>query len=216
MRMSGKSMDFRSLLDKAASSHGHLCGGMPLGVRMSIVGLRELDTIDPSKRHDLIVFAEIDRCITDAISVATGCTPGRRNLKLVNYGKFAATFVNTSNGRAVRISLRKDAINSAIRFAERNGWIAPGERIEEFSEREKEIIIRAYTEMPETDLIVVEKVKVKVPSEDLPSRPTHIVSCNLCGESIFDHKEILREGRVFCRSCALGAYYEKNQEDRLD
>lgn len=85
--------------------------------------------MDPSKRHDLVVFAEINCCIADAISVTTGCTLGRRNLKLVNQGKFAATFSNISNGKAVRISSRKDARNSAMRWAERNGWIALGERI---------------------------------------------------------------------------------------
>jgi formylmethanofuran dehydrogenase subunit E len=207
--MSGESMNLRALLDKAASSHGHLCGGMPLGIRMGIAGLRELAMISPSKRHDLIVFAEIDRCITDAISVATGCTPGRRNLKLINYGKFAATFVNISNGRAVRISSRKDARDSAMRYAERNGWIAPGERIQEFSDRERELILKAYTEMPEEDLILIERVRVNVPKEELPSRPTHIVACKLCGELIFDHKEIVKEESVLCRSCGFGAYYER-------
>ena len=77
----------------------------------------------------MVVFAEINCCIADAISVTTGCTLGRRNLKLVNQGKFAATFSNISNGKAVRISSRKDARNSAMRWAERNGWIALGERI---------------------------------------------------------------------------------------
>jgi formylmethanofuran dehydrogenase subunit E len=208
MTMSGESMDLRSLLDKAASSHGHLCGGMPLGIRMGIAGLRELDMIDPSKRHDLMVFAEIDRCITDAISVATGCTLGRRNLKLVNYGKFAATFVNISNGRAVRVSSRTDARDAAMRFAEKNGWILPGEQIQEFSDREKELIIKGYTEMPEEDLIQIRKVRVNVPSDELPGRPTHIVACASCGELIFDHKEIVKGERVLCRSCTSGAYYD--------
>jgi formylmethanofuran dehydrogenase subunit E len=206
--MNEKSIDIRSLLVKAASSHGHLCGGMPLGIRMGIAGLRELDMMDPSKRHDLVVFAEIDRCITDAISVATGCTPGRRNLKLVDYGKFAATFVDISSGRAVRVSSRRDARDAAMRYAEKNGWIRPGEQIKEFTDREKELIIKGYTEMPEEHLIQIKKVKVSIPADDLPGRPTHIVACALCGEEIFDHKEIVKEQRVLCRSCASGAYYE--------
>jgi formylmethanofuran dehydrogenase subunit E len=207
--MNPELVDFKSLLNKAASSHGHLCGGMPLGIRMGIAGLRELDMMDPSKRQDLIVFAEIDRCITDAISVATGCTLGRRNLKLVNYGKFAATFVNFSNGKAVRVMSRRDARDSAMRFAERNGWTAPGEQIREFSEREKEILIKAYTQMPEANLILIEKVKVNVPMGELPGRPTHIVACSSCGELVYDHKEITKEGRILCKSCASGAYYER-------
>lgn len=206
--MSGKLMDLKSLLDKAASSHGHLCGGMPLGIRMGMAGLRELDMMDPAKRSDLIIFAEIDRCITDAISVATGCTLGRRNLKLVSYGKFAATFVNVSSSRAVRISSRKDARDAAMRFAEKNGWLLPGEQIQAFSDREKELIIKGYMEMPEDELILIREVKVSVPTNELPGRPTHIVACASCDELIFDHKEIVKEERVLCRSCASGAYYE--------
>jgi len=202
-------VNLKSLLEKAAASHGHLCSGMPLGIRMGMAGLRELQMTDPSTRRNLVVFAEIDRCITDAISTATGCTPGRRNLKLVDYGKFAATFVNISDGRAVRVSSRKDSRNAAIRFAEEKGWIIRGERIQEFSEREKEIIIRSYTEMPETDLILVEKVKVNVPKEEAPGRPTRIVACSSCGEIIYDHKEMIKEGRIFCKSCANGAYYQR-------
>jgi len=207
--MNGQPNDLKFLLDKAAASHGHLCGGMPLGIRMGIAGLRELEMMDPAKRRDLIVFTEIDRCITDAISVVTGCTPGRRNLKLVNYGKFAATFVNTSIDKAIRVSSRKGARDAAIRFAFEKGWALPGERIKEFSYREKELIIKGYTEMPEEELISIRKVKVKIPNEELPSRPTHIVTCASCGEEIFDHKEIVRDGRVLCRSCASGAYYER-------
>lgn len=157
----------------------------------------------------MIIFVEIDRCITDAIQVATGRTLGRRNLKLVNYGKFAATFVDTSNGRAVRISSRKDARNLAMRFAERKGWIVRGEQIGEFSKRERDLIVRAYSEMPEAELVTIEKVRVDLPKEEIPGPPTHIVPCTECGELVFDHKETVKEGRVLCRSCASGAYYQR-------
>lgn len=207
--MNRDSANLKSLLDKASEAHGHLCGGMPLGIRMGMAGLRELGMTDPTMRDDLIVFAEIDRCITDAISIATRCTPGRRNLKLVNYGKFAATFVNISNGRAVRISSRKDSRDAAVKFAQSKGWIAPDERIEEFSAREKEIIIRSYIEMPESDLIFIERVKVDVPEEELPSRPTHIVACDSCRELVYDHKETVKDGQILCKSCAYGAYYQE-------
>ena len=175
---------------------------------MAMTALRELQMTDPSKRQSLIIFVEIDRCISDAIQAATGRSLGRRNLKLVNYGKFAATFVDTSNGRAVRIASRKDARDLAMRFAEREGWIAPGEQIMEFSEREKDIIVRAYSEMPEAQLMTIEQVRVRLPKEEMPGRPTHIVACTACGELVFDHKETVKEGRVLCRSCAFGAYYE--------
>jgi formylmethanofuran dehydrogenase subunit E len=180
---------------------------------MALAGLRELGmNDDPSKRENLVTFVEVERCIADAIQIVTGCTVGRRNLKLVNVGKFAATFVDASNGRGVRISSRKDARASAMRFAERNGWVASGEPIEEFSEREKEMIVRAYSEMPESEMFAVEKVRVSVPKKEHHSGAKEPVVCSACGELIFDHIEIVKEKRVFCRSCASGAYYESQPD----
>lgn len=201
--------DFRSLLDKAVSFHGHVCGGQPLGVRMAMAGLRELGMTNPSETDNLVVFVEIDRCIADAIQIVTGCTLGRRRLKLINHDKFAATFLDISNGKAVRISSKKDARAMAMKYAGTKGWIMPGERLEEFSEREKMIIIKAYSEMPEADLISIEKVRVNLPEEEAPGPAMHVVTCDSCGELIFDHKEIARESRVLCGSCASGPYYEK-------
>ena len=47
-----------------------------------------------------MVFVEIDRCTTDAIMALTGCRPGKRSMKIRDYGKMAATFINleTSQG----------------------------------------------------------------------------------------------------------------------
>ena len=206
-------MNFKTLLDSAASFHGHLCGGQAIGVRMALAGLRELGMDDdPSKRENLVTYVEVERCIADAIQIVTGCTVGRRNLKLVNVGKFAATFVDVSNGKGVRISSRKDTHASAMNFAERNGWIASGEPIEEFSQREKEIIIRAYSEMPESDMFAIEKVRVNVPKKEHRGGPKQPVVCSSCGELIFDQMEIVKEKRVFCRSCASGAYYENRPD----
>jgi formylmethanofuran dehydrogenase subunit E len=202
-------MDFETLLDRAAAFHGHLCGGQAMGVRMALAGLRELRMDDPSKRENLVTFVEAERCIADAIQIVTGCTLGRRNLKLVNIGKFAATFVDISNGEGVRISSRKDAHASAMRFAERSGWLARGEIIEEFSEPEKRMIIRAYSGMPESEMFVIEKVRVSVPKKEQRGAHKEPVACSSCGELIFDQMEIIKQKRILCRSCASGAYYRR-------
>ena len=57
----------------------------------------------------LVVLVEIDRCATDAIQALTGVSLGKRTLKHVDYGKMAATFVDTASGRAVRVAAREDA-----------------------------------------------------------------------------------------------------------
>src|SRR5579875_3997885 len=93
------------LLHQAERAHGHLCAGQILGVRMAILGCRRLGIEDPrgKDRKRLVTYVEIDRCATDAIGVVTGCRLGKRALKFRDWGKMAATFVDLSTNRAIRI-----------------------------------------------------------------------------------------------------------------
>ena len=88
--------NFEAFLTESVRTHGHLCAGQVLGVRMSMLGLREIGIRDPKgkDRKNLIVFVEMDRCATDAIQSVTGCSLGKRSMKFMDYGKMAATFLN--------------------------------------------------------------------------------------------------------------------------
>src|ERR1700677_2978352 len=99
------SANLDELLREAEVAHGHLCAGQVLGVRMAMLAMRELGVGDPRvrvlengelnpDRKRLVTFVEIDRCATDAIGVVTGCRVGKRALKLRDFGKMAATFVD--------------------------------------------------------------------------------------------------------------------------
>ena len=94
-----------TLLKECELLHGHMCAGQLLGARMALLGCREIGIDDPrgADRKKLIVWVEIDRCMTDAISAVTGVRLGKRSLKYIDYGKVAATFLNTQLNRAVRI-----------------------------------------------------------------------------------------------------------------
>jgi len=74
---------------------------------MALAGLRELGLDQPGPASGLIVYMEIDRCGADAVQAITGCSLGHRTLKFRDLGKFAATFVDTNNGRAVRVSVHE-------------------------------------------------------------------------------------------------------------
>jgi formylmethanofuran dehydrogenase subunit E len=184
------------LLERAESSHGHMCAGQVLGVRMAIVGCERIGIADPrgADRKNLLVFVEIDRCAADAIHTVTGCRLGKRTLKYYDYGKLAATFLNTKTGVAVRVV----ALDSSREEADR---CFP--EIESKYERQ----LRAYKTMPEEALFKIERVKVNVATQDQPGRPVSRVSCDECGEGINDRRELIRDGRTLCRACAGDAYY---------
>src|SRR3712207_9033586 len=74
-------------------------------------------------RKKLVVWVEIDRCMADAVGAVTGARLGRRSLKYFDYGKVAATFLNTETGEAVRVV----ALEESRRLAdERHPEIAIG------------------------------------------------------------------------------------------
>jgi len=185
----------------AALSHGHMCPGQVLGVRMAMRGLRELGFDDPGKyRKRLLTFVEIDRCATDAVSLVTGCRLGKRSLKFVDYGKVAATFVDMETQHAVRVVAREDSRSKAkSMFPE----------LADESKRQLE----AYKVMNDSELFIITPVKVSLKSEDMPGRPRSRVACEECGEGVNDGRERRLGGRVLCRSCAGESYYEQVTSD---
>ena len=183
-------------LTLAAERHKHLCPGQVLGVRMAMLGLASLGIADPeANARRLVTFVEIDRCATDAVSVVTGCSLGRRSLKYVDYGKVAATFVDLETGVAIRVCARDD---SRVKAKEMFPEIAKPYRQQ----------LEAYKVMKDSDLFTVQNVTVTLPPEDLPGGPRSRVACDLCGEGINNGREIRREGRVLCRACAGEGYYK--------
>jgi formylmethanofuran dehydrogenase subunit E len=66
---------FEALLKGTSNAHGHLCPGQVVGVRMAMEGCRLIGLDNPAdlpQIKKLIVYVEIDRCATDAISFVTG------------------------------------------------------------------------------------------------------------------------------------------------
>lgn len=186
------------LLERAQSSHGHICAGQVLGVRMAMIGCEAIGISDPrgAERKSLIVFVEIDRCAADAIHTVTGCRLGKRTLKYYDYGKLAATFLNTKSGEAVRLVALDSSRDEADRYFP---------EIENKYERQ----LRAYKTLPVESLFKIERVAVNVPTQDQPGRPVSRVSCHDCGEGINDRREVVRDGRTLCRACSGDAYYTR-------
>ena len=142
-----------------------------------------------------MTFVEIDRCVTDAIPIVTGCRLGKRALKFRDFGKVAATFCDLRDHRAVRIAARESAKQRA---AELHPEIAGRNQQQ----------MRAYREMPDEELFEIQWVRVTIGPEDLPGYKAPRAICAECGEGISFKREILRDGRTLCRSCAGERYYD--------
>lgn len=182
-------------IERANVAHGHTCAGQILGIRLSLLGLKELGIDDPIKeRKRLITIVEIDRCATDAVQLVTGCRLGKRALKFKDFGKVAATFMDLKTGRAIRIVAREESKQKARQM---------------FPELDKEEgQRRAYRQLSDEDLFSRQWVRVALPEEDMPGYRAPRVVCAQCGEGINFKREVQRDGRLLCRACAGERYYE--------
>ena len=190
-------LNFELLLEESVSVHGHLCAGQVLGVRMSLLGLRQIGIHDPkgADRKQLIVFVEMDRCATDAVQSVTGCSLGRRTMKFMDFGKMAATFVNLETERAVRVLAREESRQMAKALFPHVKNRHAGQ-------------LQAYRIMGDEDLFEVTPVEVQLRPEDMPGRPLTRVRCEACGEHVQDGREVRRQGVVICKACSGNSYYK--------
>jgi len=186
------SLDFSNyemLLAEAGRYHGDVCAGIQSGTRMTMCGLRRLGITDPlgPDRHKLMVFVEIDRCATDAIMALTGCRPGKRTMKIRDYGKMAATFILLGTGRAVRVA-RKESKNAS--------GVDP---------------LPDFATAPDEDLFSITEVEVPLRPEDMPGKPIRWSRCGHCGETVLDGREIEVSGQAFCKPCHEKANYYRTR-----
>ena len=187
------------LLKECERLHGHMCAGQLLGTRMALLGCKMIGIDDPrgADRKKLIVWVEIDRCMADAVSAVTGVRLGKRSLKYVDYGKVAATFLNTENERAVRIV----ALESARTLAD--------ERYPEI-ENKRQRQFQAYSDATDDDLFKTELVSIQLRDLDAPGSPRSRVTCVVCGEGVNDGREVVdANGDALCRGCHSGTYYSR-------
>jgi formylmethanofuran dehydrogenase subunit E len=179
----------------AETAHGHLCAGQVLGVRLAMLGLRELGITDPVKeRKRLVTYVEIDRCVTDAVALVANCRLGKRALKFYDWGKVAATFVDLQTGRAIRVAAKESS-------KQRARDMFPGMDKERGQQQ-------AYRELPDEELFETQWVRVDVKPEDSPGFKGPRVVCAQCGEGVNFRREVVVDGRTLCRACAGQSYYE--------
>jgi formylmethanofuran dehydrogenase subunit E len=193
---------FDELLQESSAIHSHHCAGQVLGVRMAMVGCREVCIDEPKGCKKLVLYVEMDRCATDAVQAVTGCSLGKRTLKFLDYGKMAATFVNTETQQAVRVLAKDDARALAPRYVQDGA-------------NPREAQKQAYRIMPEDTLFSVMPVSLRVPAQEMPGYRGDRVQCEACGEGINYHREVRVNGRTLCIPCSQGGLLPNSKAETI-
>ncbi len=148
----------------------------------------------PQENKRVFAFVETDGCLVDGITAATGCASGNRTMRLLDYGKTAATFVDTVSNRALRILPSRESRTRAYAYAPdaADRWHAQ---------------FAAYQVMPLDELLAAQPVTLTLSMAAIISQHGLRAVCEECGEDIINEREIRKAERVLCRSCAGDSYY---------
>ncbi|MFN8523916.1 MAG: FmdE family protein [Chloroflexota bacterium] len=189
----GADLELERCLARASADHRRLCPRQVLGARIGQHAgvLFNIDLPQSAKR--LLAIVETDGCAVDGIASATGCTVGRRTMRVLDHGKVAATFVDTRTGAAVRVWPHPEARTLAAGYA-------PGARDRWHAQRD------GYRRMPVSELLLARPVRLTMPLPALLGQAGVRVDCAGCGEEIMNQREVQRADQVLCRACAGEAY----------
>lgn len=159
---------------KAVAFHGHECPGLAIGVKACIAAIEKMG-IDPAEDEELVCITETDACGVDAIQSLLSCTIGKGNLIYKERGKQAFTFINRTNGKAMRFYLK--ARNEGRERAEYQNYLltAPVDEVFDYKE-----------------------VEIDLPEE---ARIFGSFACEICGETAAENNIRIQEGKKVCLDC---------------
>lgn len=169
-------------LDEVIAFHGHCCPGLTIGYRAAQIALRALG-VERAQDEELVAICETDACGVDAVQYLTGCTLGKGNLILRDWGKQVFTFGRRADGKMIRVAMRYGALDGV-------GGDTP-------EETRRARIDRLQTG-PEAELFDVRWVDVLLPSK---ARVFRSVRCSQCGEGVMEARAHLRDGQPVCPEC---------------
>lgn len=186
----------QELLDASAADHSHLCPRQVIGVRMGILAADIFDLDLPQTKKRLLAIVESDGCFADGIAAATGATVGHRTMRVEDYGKIAAVFVDTKTNKVVRIAPALDVRERAKAYA------PEGETRHYFAQ------LHGYQIMPLDEMFFSEDVILHASIKEIVSRPGVRTNCDSCGEEIINEREVNHESLRLCLTCAGHTYYQ--------
>ena len=140
---------FDVILKKAEEFHGHLGPFLVLGVRMGLIGVRELEV--KGNEEKLLVTAMLRNsvpfsCVTDGIQVATKCTIGNKKLRLKGSSGIAARF-ELQRGEQVTVT-----VNPATFGRLKNELLSENVPLEEVRK-----LAQLVASMPEEELFIIRR-----------------------------------------------------------
>ncbi|MCE4610815.1 MAG: FmdE family protein [Desulfurococcales archaeon] len=212
--------DMRKLMIKAAELHGHFCIGLAMGVKASMLALKELGVELPERdvtehvRHELIAVVDNNLCFADGVQMIIGATLGNNSLVFRDMGKISLTLIDKKSKRAVRVTMIKPFTSPTIeneKFQElfRKVMVRREQVPKKEAEAFRSMMDRASLEvlsLPENEYFKVEKFEVEDVNDEAFKGPSvQWVKCAHCGGLVIESKAFKKEDqgkKYYCADCA--------------
>ena len=113
-----REQDMDKLLKVATSFHGHYGPFLTLGVRMGLVGLRELRAKEGDTQLRVTAMLEYSlpfSCMLDGIQTATKCTVGNKRLLWKESKELGAIFLLENTGRRIEVKVNQAMVRELSR-----------------------------------------------------------------------------------------------------
>jgi formylmethanofuran dehydrogenase subunit E len=189
--------------DVALTFHGHKCPAMPMGLRAGLAAMKALG-VERAKDKELVVESETGEghaagCFLDGIMVTTGATYGKGNIKKLFYNKMAFTLIDKKTSRAVRVSLKPEFLENAMKspfVQKRKEGVLPQDVPPEITEPQ----VQRVLSLPESDFLDISEVSHR----ELEKGATtfEVKRCSRCGEATFvTALKDMPDGRQLCIPC---------------
>lgn len=182
--------------------HGHACPPLVIGIRAGFVAMRQLE-VGRALDRELFAFVELGsdhyaQGFADGVQFVTGCTFGKDLIIRIPHGKASVRLVDQVKGRAIRVTLRPEAIERV----EQSDWFRTCSSTGRFgggSDRAADPLIAEILAVPEERLFTVGPVfplRIEHPAPSFES-----ARCDACGESVLTAYVREAAGQRLCVAC---------------
>ena len=180
--------------------HGHACPGLAMGYRVANLALKEFSL--RARDEELVAIVENNSCAVDAIQFICGCTFGKGNLILKDFGKQVYTFIKRPHSEAVRIAVNweppAEDPETEMMWKRYSGGDRSPEVITVVQDR-KARKMQTILAADDAELFKINRVEVEMPDA---ARIYETITCASCGEKVMEPCTRMLGNKLLCIPCA--------------
>ena len=143
-----KTRELNIILRKAEEFHGHLGPFLVLGVRIGLIGVRELGAKGNEEKLRVTVMSKFSvpfSCVIDGVQMATKCTIGNKKLEVKNSSGIAAK-LQLPKRQYISVTVNPAALSKLKKDLPEN-----------VSSKELRELAQLVASMPEEELFIIER-----------------------------------------------------------